>query len=400
MTLQEVSKTVRNFMFDWPFYGHLLMKLRKQLTDKLPTAAVGINPDSLSVDLFINPEFWGGLPENQRMGVLHHEILHVAFGHLMMSDVFPNQKLANIAMDLEINQYVDLNNLPDFVLSITKSPFKELNLAEKKGSKFYYDVLSQEIDKDPELMQKLMDALAKGAGNHENWQGERDKMTQQEQVIFDSQQDYDMKEAVNDTGGPKNMGNMPGGIRRRIDDLFEEKPEVFNWKAYFRKFMGTIMDIQRKKTPKRESKRFAGLPGLKTKKKVKVFVSIDVSGSVSMKELADVFEQIHYVWKAGAVIDVVTWDTIIHDRFEYNGKLPDFVSGGGGSYLGIAIKEYNAKKKDYTAAIHFTDGHVHNDIPLYGRHLFIITSEGTMFDPSNGVNNYKMIQIPPDNSKK
>lgn len=395
MNISDVSRTVRDFMMDYPFYGHLLMKLRKRLTKELETAAVSIDQDQLAVNLMINPEFWEKLPKNQRVGVLHHEILHVAFGHLQTSHLYPNKQLANVAMDLEINQYIKKEDLPDFVLHFDESPFKEKNFAPKKGSKFYYDALSTEADKDPEFLKKVIQAMKAAGSDHSQWKN-YDDLTPQEKVLFDSAMDHDLKEAVNDTGGPKAIGNLPGGLQRKLEELFEKKEEVFNWKAYFRKFVGTVLDIARKKTPKRDSKRFSGLPGLRTKRKVKVFVSVDVSGSVSMKELADFFEQINYVHKAGAVIDVVTWDTVIHDRFEYTGKLPKFVSGGGGSYIGIAIDEYNKKKKDYTAAIHFTDGYVHNDKRLYGRHLFIITSEGQMFNPGDG-EKYKMIQIPKEN---
>lgn len=402
MNFKELSKVVKDFMFDWPFYGHILMKMRRTITTDVERAAVSIDRDFLGVNLLINPDFWPTMTRKEQKAILHHEVLHIAFGHLQLGKRFPDQQLANIAMDLEINQFVD--DLPDWTLSIDRTPFKEKSFAPKKGSKFYYDALSNEMQKDPEFKQQLQQMMQQGGGSdHSKWT-QYDDLSTAEQKMFDSQQEHDLKEAVNDTGGPKSIGNLPGGLQRKLDDLFKEKPEVFNWKAWFRKYMGTILDIQRKKTPKRESKRFTGLPGLRTKKKIKIFVSIDVSGSVSMSELADVFEQIHHIWKAGAVIDCITWDTVIHDRFTYDGKLPKFVSGGGGSYIGIAIKEFNDKRKDYTAAIHFTDGHVYNDSPLVGRQLFIITSDGTIdWDPTGGtqgVKAYKMIQIPKDTEPK
>lgn len=389
MTIKELGKVIRGFTLKHPFFGHLVMKLQKVITDKLPTAAVGIDPHTLSMFLMFNPEFWDKLQPNVREGVLHHEILHVAFQHLEMSETYPDRQVANIAMDMEINQIVGRANLPKEGVFIDESPFKELNLPPMKGSKFYYDALM--TAKKKKQNKALRDAIAGLAGNHD-W-GSFEKMTSQQKKLFKNQQKHILKEAVNDTGGPKNMGMLPAGIQREIEKLFRNKPQVFNWKAFFRRYMGTMIDLRRKKTFKRDSKRFAGSPGLKTKRKQRVFLSIDVSGSVSMKELSEVFEQVHYVWEAGAHIDVITWDGDIQDRFTYDGKVPQFVNGGGGSNIGVAIREFNERKTNYTFAIHFTDGYVHNQEPLYGKHLFIITSEGEKFDPGGPCT---MIQIPKD----
>ena len=392
----ELTKQVKNLLFEQPFFGHLLMKLKKEISDKVPTAAVAIDKDTFNVTLIVNPEYWNTLTSPQQLGILHHEILHVAFGHLQVMSRFPNRELANIGMDLEINQYIPKNQLHKDWLHLDQSPFKELNLPPKKGSKFYYDALEEEMEKNEEFKKQMQSMMSQGGGtDHSPWE-EYEDMTSQQKKMFDNQQDHNIKETYKDSG-EKSMGNLPGGLARRLEKLFEKKPEVFNWKQWFRKFMGTIIDVQRKKTYKRPSKRYPDMPGLKTKKRIKLFVSVDTSGSMGNKEIADVFEQIDHIYKAGAEIFVVTWDTVIHDRFMYTGKPPEAVNGGGGSNIGIAIKEYDKNRKDYTAAIHLTDGWVSNDVPLLGRHLFIITSEGQKFDPGGP---HRMFQIPKDAKKK
>ncbi len=392
MTIKELGRVIRGFSLKHPFFGHLVMKLQKEIVydDKLiDTAAVTIDPQTMQMFLLFNNDFWDKLTPQQREGVLHHEIMHIAYDHLSMLENYPDKKTANIAMDLEINQIVGKANLPAEGCFIDESPFKELGLPALKGTKFYYDTLVKEQQDDPDLKEYIQ---GDGAPGNHIWE-QVEKMTGQQKKLFKNQQDHIMKEAVMETGGPKNMGSLPAGMQRALEKLFEKKEEVFNWKAFFRRFMGTMIDLNRKKTHKRNSKRFGdGSPGLRTKRKQRIFVSIDVSGSVSMKELAEMFEQIHYVWKAGAVIDCITWDGKIQDRFTYDGKLPKMVHGGGGSNIGVAIADFNENKKDYTFAIHFTDGYVHNEEPLYGKHLFIISSEGEKFDPGAGA--VTMIQIP------
>jgi len=395
MKFTELTKQVKNFMFDYPFFGHLLMKMRKTITDKIDTAAVAIDPETFNVDLLVNPDYWKKLSSDQQKGILHHETLHVAFGHLQVMSRFPNRELANIAMDLEINQYIPKTQLHEEWLHLTQEPFKDLQLAPKKGSKFYYDAIEEEMKNNKEFKQQMQSMMGNHGTDHGTWKDYED-MTSQQKKMFDNQQDHNIKETYKDSG-EKSMGNLPGGLARRLEKLFEKKPEVFNWKQWFRKFMGTIIDVQRKKTYKRPSKRYPDMPGLKTKKRIKLFVSVDTSGSMGDKEIADVFEQIDYIYKAGAEIYVITWDTEIHDKFMYSGKPPKAVHGGGGSNIGIAIKEYDKNRKEYTAAIHLTDGWVSNDVPLLGRHLFIITSDGQKFDPGGP---HKMFQIPKDVKKK
>jgi predicted metal-dependent peptidase len=393
MTYRDLSSTIKNFMFDNPFFGHILMKMKKTITDSVKTGAVAIDPETFNVDLLINPDFWTSLTPEQRMGLVHHETLHVAFGHLQVASTYADQQLANIAMDMEINQYIPKSHTSDKWVFTDSPMFKHLELPPKKGSKFYYLVLEEEKKNNPDFKDMLKNM--KSGTDHGNWTKYED-LTKQQKKMFDNQQKHTVKEAYKDTD-KKSRGNLPGGLARDIEKLFEKKPEIFNWKAWFRKFLGTVLDIARKKTYKRESKRFAGLPGLRTKRKISLFVSVDTSGSMGNKEIADVFEQINYIWKAGAAIRVVTWDTKIHDDFMYDGKPPKNIHGGGGSCIDPVISLYNDKKRDYTAAIHLTDGYISCTKKLLGLHLFVITAGGTKFDPGSKC---RMFQIPKDAKEK
>jgi predicted metal-dependent peptidase len=390
MTYRDISSTVKSFIFDQPFFGHLLMKMKKTITEEIPTAAVSIDPATFNVNLLISPKYWEELTPEQRQGLLHHETLHVAFGHLQVASTYSDQKVANIAMDMEINQYIPKANTSDKWVFHDKGIFEKLAFPPKKGSKFYYQSIIDEMRQDEDFRQAV-NQMTGGGTDHGQWV-EYDDLTKQQQKMFDNQQKHNNKEAYKDTDS-KSQGNLPGGLARDIAKLFEKKPEVFNWKSWFRNFMGNVLDIHRKKTHKRESKRFAGLPGLRTKKKIKLFVSVDTSGSMGDKSIADVFEQINYIWKAGAVVRVVTWDTQIHDDFIYDGKPPKALHGGGGSSIDEVIRRYNKDRKDYTAAIHLTDGYISCTEKLTGTHLFVITADGQKFDPGSPC---KMMQIPKD----
>ena len=400
MTTQDLGRILRGFTLKYPFFGHLLIRLRKDIVSgkehPVQTAAVSIDKETMNINLTVNSDFFDTLTPQQKEGVLHHEILHVAFRHLELADSFSDKKVANVAMDMEINQLIDKASLPPGLIEYDGGPYAKLNLPPNKGTKFYYTALMEEVRNNNKEIQQAIEE----DGSSHKWES-IEGMGSTKKKLFKQQQDHTLKEAVNDTGGPKNMGSMSADLRRMLDKLFEKTPSVFNWKAFFRRYTGTIIDIQRKKTLKRLSKRFEGSPGLRTKRKQNVFVSVDVSGSMSTKEISEVFHQLDFIYKAGANIEVVTWDSKIQERFTYSGKPPEKVSGGGGSDIGLPIREYNKKKKDYTFAVHLTDGYVNNTEKLYGKHLFIITSKGSKFDASNGgrLGKYTMIQIPEENEK-
>jgi predicted metal-dependent peptidase len=103
--IDSLAKASKTLMIKEPFYGLLLMSLNKVWSDKLPTAGVRIK--GINYELAINPEFWQDLTPEKQMGLLKHELLHIAYFHLVSFTHLSkqNHEVANIAMDLEINQW-------------------------------------------------------------------------------------------------------------------------------------------------------------------------------------------------------------------------------------------------------------------------------------------------------
>ena len=71
-----------------------------------------------------------------------HELLHIAFNHLTTFDLFKDKELANIAMDMEINQYIDKTWLPKGGIDINDYP--DLNEFEYSALKSCLKKLSME----------------------------------------------------------------------------------------------------------------------------------------------------------------------------------------------------------------------------------------------------------------
>jgi predicted metal-dependent peptidase len=375
---QSLSKISKELMLKEPYYGFFLIMLNKMWRKDLPTA--GVSKNGINYQLAINEEFWTSLSEKHQMGLLKHELLHIAFGHLVSFGSFRNKKLANVAMDMEINQYIDPEYLPDGGIDINN--YEDLNLDIKAGCRYYYDKLQQlkdEKDKNGtcgnEEMDKLLDNIDNGdVPDHSTWE-EFDDLSEAEKKLIEKQIQKVLSDAKEQT--IKKRGNVPGEIAGVI--IIEEivRPK-FDWRSYVRRFSGTSTKVFTKKIRRKENRRYDENPGLKIKMKQHMLLAIDTSGSVSDTELNEFMNEIHHIYKAGVDITIVQCDTSINSIEEYKGKNELNVKGRGGTEFDPVLDYYNANQKKYTSLVYFTDGECYTSVKPKGRILWVLSERSSM----------------------
>ena len=350
MVANIVSKTSKNLIFDEPIYGLFLVGLNKVYRNDIPTA--GVSKNGIGVQLAINPEFFTSLSEKHRKGLLKHELLHISFGHLLSRDLYDDKKLFNIAADLEINQYIDIDDLPEGGLLL--SSFPELNLPDRAGTKVYYELLEQAQKSGS--CPSLDDLLDKMDGStsicHGTWD-EFEDLPEADKKLIQKQIEHQVKETAEST--EKRSGNIPGELADLIKRLRHTEPAKFDWRGYLRRFVGNSSIIFTKKLRRKYNKRYSGNPGLKIKFKNHICVGVDTSGSVSKNELEEFFSELSHMHKTGHKITVVQCDTRINSIREFNPKCDWEIHGRGGTSFQPVVDHYN-EKKSYTALIYFTDG--------------------------------------------
>ena len=352
----EVTKFSKSLMLKEPFYGLFLISLNKELTTSIPTACV--TPDNINIKLCINPDFWESLDENTKLGVLKHELLHIAFFHLHHFDRFPNKKLYNVAADLEINQYIqaDYKGEKWDGLEFDEGIYKPLNLLAKQGTKYYYDKLQDELDNNPDGdFACYMDGME--IDIHELWEA-MEGMSEAERKLIGKQVDHQLKEIASQLEKrAKDRGLIPSEMKDYINSLFEVQEPVLDWKAYLRRFSNTSNKIFTKKTRRKPNKRFYGNPALKIKLKKSTLVAIDTSGSVSNSELAEFFNEIYHIYKTGTKVTVVECDANIQRVYEYKGSLEDLsVQGRGGTDFEPVMQYLVEHRNEFDNLIYLTDG--------------------------------------------
>ena len=379
----KIEKAYKKLLIENPFYGLFLLGLSKVIDKSIETACV--RKRGINCELVINPEYWETQDDMQQLNLIQHEIYHIVFQHMFMTPFFKNHEVLNIAADCEVNSY--LQNLDN--TWIIPSMF---NAEPKLGTKTYYDIIMNQTPPPPPQRGgdgNGSNGLPNTKDDHSSWGKEFQECSDAEKQLIQNQINSQIKTAAEQT--IKMRGTIPAEMQAIVDELFKPKPRVFDWKAYFRRMLGSIYDINIKKTRRKESIRFPGAAGIKHKKKVSILVAVDTSGSVNDEELKDFFSEITYIYKAGARITILECDAAISANYEYTGKWTGKVHSRGGTDFQPVIDYYRKNMKDYAALVYFTDGEcsIPNNVPRDT--IWVITSAGdhnkeypgrTLFIPS------------------
>ena len=379
----DLDRAVKTLLIREPFYGLFLLNLNRYYGNKCDTACVCRN--GINTELCINKKFWDTLSDDEQLAILRHELGHILFKHITSSEYFGDHDKFNIAADCEVNSYIPI---------LQKDPYcypARWNLENNKGTKFYYENLPDEPDQPNDGSEGNNGDSSNSYDpndSHASWKDFQD-LSDTEKQLIENQIDYQAKNTAETC--QKLIGSIPGELKEYLDSLFKIKPQVFNWKAYFRRVIGNLIISELYLTRMRPSRRFPDSRGVRFKRKPHVLVGVDTSGSVSNEELEDFFSEIYYLWKSGVKVTIAQMDTKIEHIEEYNGKFNKEIYGRGGTEFTDLINYYNERKKDFSTLVIFTDGYVSLNLPPFRNGVWVITKNGqhqdypgtTIYIPNN-----------------
>ena len=382
----ELAKASKDLMLQEAFYGLFLIMLNKEWSTKVPTA--GVSRKGINYQLYLNEEFWNKLNPKQHIGLLKHELLHIALFHITEYQHLKDHNIANIAMDLEINQYIDPEFLPPGPQLIENFP--ELDLKPKQGTNYYYEKLLT-ASKDPGSCPNL-DKMLEGAnggepsveisikGNgkevnlpeHGTWE-EFDDLDEATKKLIKTQTEHILKEVADQVS--KSRGTVPKEICEILAKIKELDPPKFNWRGYLRRFVGGSIKTFSKMSRQKPNFRYTENPGLKHKEKRRILVAIDTSGSVSTNELNEFLGEIHHIHKTGTEVMIIQCDTAISYLGKFNPKQEFKIHGRGGTSFHPVTDYYNENKKKYNCLIYLTDGEAPAPARCNGPVLWVMSSQ-------------------------
>jgi predicted metal-dependent peptidase len=413
---QEVSRSIVALLLKEPFYGHLLSGVVRRIDDKVDTAAVSLTPNGLH--LIVNPQFFiQELKKDERVAVIKHESLHLLFRHLYRPLIQKGDpKLFNIAADLVVNQHVSPWPLPD--MAVTLRAFPDMGLEANQTLECYYNKLKS-------LNQAMQDGKSTGSpqsedalkrvmgepqqGDHSFWfagggegfgepgpegSGIGASLTEGMRRAMESDLERHLLRA-RDRSTAKSWGTLPAEIRTELEAIALRRKPQLDWKRTLRLFASSGYRTEVVATQRRMSKRFGTFPGIRIRRKQRLAVVIDTSGSIGEEVLEVFFREIHGIWKNDAEVMVIECDAAVQGTYPYKGKTTPAVKGGGGTSFDPALAWVsNSRNGTFDACIYLTDGYasapeVRPRCPM----LWVITAGGHVGDH---LKFGRVIQLPAD----
>ena len=344
--LDKILKARSILILDHPFFGSLALRLKPIENNELETATVN------GKELFYNSEFIDSLTIRETVGVMAHEVMHLALGHGWRQG-HRERKRWNVACDYTINE-----NLLKTSFTLPKVAFTN-NIYNSMSAEEIYEKLPREKDKKSSGKGKGNEEKeGKGKNNDPGGCGGIEPAKNQNEA-------NEMKatwQAAVAQAAQMSQGTLPADIQRQVKEILN--PSI-PWYILLRDFVERTARNDYDWT--RPSRRYIGLgvilPSLISEQLPEVVIAIDTSGSIDTEALSKFSAEASNVLGVyDTTIRVIYCDAEIHKEEVYTrADLPMNLKpiGGGGTNFCPVFK--HIKEKHYTPAclIYFTD--------LYGR---------------------------------
>ena len=330
---------------DTAFFSALCSGLNTHFSQELPTA--GTN----GLELIINPEFFKSLTVNERIFLLAHETLHVAYLHVLRKEA-RNPEIWNMAADYVINL-----ELVDRGFTFIKG-----GLLDEKyrgmGTEEVYSLLMQEVENLPKL--PMSDLMPLPSGTVEGEDGKPSLLSTPEAVQAEIQSK--ISRAIMVAEMQNQSGSVPDSIKRHFKDL--TKPQV-NWRVVLQRFISQL--TQDDYSWRRPNKKYLPhyLPKLNSKTLSRLDFAIDTSGSITEAQFVQFVSEVHSILRMlnPKQIGVYQFDHKLQGSHVVKNVMDLLTlpfSGGGGTRPQSALDEFEKNKA--LGLIVLTDGHFYQSM--------------------------------------
>ena len=299
----DLNKHVHRLLMEEPFFAALSRRIDKRIDKSIPTAGVRVNANTGHFEMIYNPEFFEGLPDIERKGVLKHEFYHLIFEHVTgRKPTGINPKAWNIATDLAINSHL-MGELPEMCCMPGQKPFEDYDVG--LSSEAYLEQLKEDASKQSG---KEGDGKSQGQfDSHEGW----DDVDQQTKEIAKERLKDTLKKAAEEAAN-QGWGSVSQQVRKDIMDRIQTKVD---WRKMMRYFVKTSQRANKQSSIKHINKRYPYIhAGRKTTRTAKIAISIDQSGSVSDQMLNAFFNELSNLAKYAEFTVIPFDDQVFEDK--------------------------------------------------------------------------------------
>ena len=391
-----------------PFVGHLAMHLDMipVIDNRMTTATTD------GTRMFMDAEFYSKMDEEERLGIIGHEVWHCALRHFQrLGD--RDRKKFNFACDVEVDLLLHRDGFKVEVLPHEAS-------WEGKSAEEIYDLMFpglEQFQKDDEHIfdsdklpgdtdgendgdvsdgengrenEEEKDSSGQeqngdsGKSNDENGSGrspitgnadlpsvnhegviDPDFQPEREKELAEDWKDH-LKNAVQQEmkKGGKGIGNLPGNVEDLIKD--EDKVATIDWKKVLLDYVSQLFGGDRQWLP--PARRYVWkklyLPSRAKKQSIEIVLAIDTSGSTT-EDLPDFLAELRGMTSAFGEykLTIIQCDIAIHSVKEYSNDEPlpeaglEFHGFGGTSFLAPFRYVEEEMEENPTVFIYLTDGY-------------------------------------------
>lgn len=257
---------------DSVFFCEIAFSLRYEWDRTLPTAAVD------GKTIFINPEFFMDLTLDERVFLILHEALHVAYLHITRRGTREHRKW-NKAGDYVINGHLIARGF--------KMP--EGGLHDRKYDGMHTDAVYVLLPDEPANESDPSDIMEPAeTGNGSTDQQVRDDLEHEIEQIL-------VRAAIRSEQEKDKPGTIPGDIEIFLKKL--TKPEL-PWHRILQKYINTLSKTDY--SFKRPNKRFIPhlyMPSLRSETLMDIAIAVDTSGSVSDEDFNKFISNTAHIFK-------------------------------------------------------------------------------------------------------
>ncbi len=347
--LEEVRGLILELIRDYPFYGELALRIKEIKLVLEPHALpfpLGLKMGSQGgVELLIGPKL-GEVPKEDRLALLHHELLHLALEHLRRG-VGKERLRWWLASDLACNQL-----LPELPKGALTPEALGLSLPPRPGgytAEAIYARLKELTDQ--QLIQALLRALTGGPEG----EGSGRAPTPFGLPRMGLGHGRQARSPLLARGGV-GIGTHPSSSRREAP---RAPGEPLPWGKLLLPFLPRASFPLREETRKRPNRRYGFLsPGRRRTHKLRVAVALDTSGSISTEALGLFWRELEHLrgLKLLELVGVIVCDAQVHGVFSRQRRRQRGLElrGGGGTDFRPAFKRAEELSPDLL--IYFTDG--------------------------------------------
>jgi predicted metal-dependent peptidase len=340
-------------MLDRPFHWALLDAAHVVEDDTVPTMAVGVTTLG-EIAIFYQPDFVRRLTEEQRKGVLLHEVHHVLFDHLHPPpDASTGATAWTLACEVTANEYVPYA-LPEPITieeldlppgESTKERFARLARRKKLASEWGPRMRAAEKD-------RVVRPLDPNPRSHDDFAlGPRNARAALEAAAARAGTGIDRE--------TREMLAAPGLVA--FEDLLPVGEATLAWNELLRVLVrGLLVRTSTRTYPSRRLPDKLGVaPGRRARRERPVVMAvIDTSASMSSGELAQVSAELGRLAREHVRVACLQCDDEIRKR-EWLGADATIVRvhGRGGTDLRPPFAEAELRRARPDLVVYFTDGH-------------------------------------------